>query len=182
MIRNALMTSLFLAIVMISPATRAADDVFIQKPEVVPVEVRGAKAATPKTTKKTTASKTLDIKSGPKARWIWGRKPAGANDRYYFRRTFTATTRQAKIIASCDNHLAVWINGKRLLTGDDWNAPVTADIQQHLLPGKNVIEIEGRNDGGPAGLAVKLVYRDTENKTSVIVSDKSWQVATSRDS
>ena len=182
MIRNALMTSLFLAIVMISPATRAADEVFIQKPEVVPVEVRGAKAATPKTTKKKTASKTLDIKSGPKARWIWGRKPAGAKDRYYFRRTFTATTRQAKIIASCDNHLVVWINGKRLLTGDDWNAPVTADIQQHLLPGKNVIEIEGRNDGGPAGLAVKLVYRDTANKTSVIVSDKSWQVATSRDS
>ena len=29
MIRNALMTSLFLAIVMISPATRAADEVFI---------------------------------------------------------------------------------------------------------------------------------------------------------
>ncbi|GIS62587.1 MAG: hypothetical protein CM1200mP2_48120 [Planctomycetaceae bacterium] len=123
MIRNALMTSLFLAIVMISPATRAADEVFIQKPEVVPVEVRGAKAATPKTTKKKTASKTLDIKSGPKARWIWGRKPARAKDRYYFRRTFTATTRQAKIIASCDNHLVVWINGKRLLAGERLERP-----------------------------------------------------------
>ena len=171
MIRNALFTSLFLATVTISPAARAADEVFIQKPEVVPVEVRGAKKVAPK---KKTTSRTLDIKSGPKAQWIWGRKSAGANDRYHFRHTFTATTRQARIIASCDNHLVVWINGKRLLTGDDWNAPVTADIQQHLLPGKNVIEIEGRNDGGPAGLAVKLVYRDAANKISVIVSDKSW--------
>ena len=182
MIRNTLITSLFLATVAISPPARAADEVFVQKPEVVPVEVRGASKETPKKPKKKTAPGTLDIKTGPKAQWIWGRKPAGANDRYYFRRTFTATTRQARSIAACDNHLVMWINGKRLLAGDDWNAPVTADVQQHLLPGENVIEVEGRNAGGPAGLAVKLVYRDATNKTSVIVSDKTWQVATSRDS
>ena len=77
MIRNALYTSLFLATVTISPAAQAADEVFIQKPEVVPVEVRGAKKAAPK---KKTTSRTLDIKSGPKAQWIWGRKSAGANE------------------------------------------------------------------------------------------------------
>ena len=152
-----------------------------QKPEVVPVEIDGAKKVSSKKDAQKTTTKTLGFRSGPKARWIWGKKRAGVNDRYFFRRTFTAKTRQARIIVSCDNHMVVSINGKRLLTGDDWNAPVTADIQQHLQPGKNVIVIDGRNAGGPAGLAVKLVYREATGKTSVIVSDKSWQVATTGD-
>ena len=162
----------------------ADKDVFTQKPEVVAVEINGA----PKTPKKTatakTSSKKLNLQSGPKAGWIWGTKRAAANDRFYFRKTFKTTTETtaARIIASCDNHLALWINGKRLLASDDWNAPVTADIQQHLLPGENLIEVEGRNAGGPAGLAVKLVFRDTAGKTTTIVSNKTWRVATTRDS
>ena len=136
----------------------ADNDVFTQKPEVVAVEINGA----PKTPKKPatakTSSKKLNLQSGPKAGWIWGKKRAGANDRFYFRRTFKATTETtaARIIASCDNHLVLWINGKRLLASDDWNAPVTADIQQHLLPGENLIEVEGRNAGGPMEPAAPL--------------------------
>ena len=188
MIRSALFASLFaflsLASFMTRDAAGADNGVFTQKPEVVAVEINGA----PKTPKKTAtakpSSKKLNLQSGPKAGWIWGKKRAGANDRFYFRRTFKATTETtaARIIASCDNHLVLWINGKRLLASDDWNAPVTANIQQHLLPGENLIEVEGRNDGGPAGLAVKLVFRDTAGKTTTIVSDKTWQVATTRDS
>jgi hypothetical protein len=177
MIRNALFASLFLATLALPAPAHAAGKVFTQKPEVVPVEVQGAE----KTAGKTRVIKKLDFTAGSKAQWIWGGKSAGANDRYYFRRSFTATTRQARIIASCDNHLVMWINGKRLLSGDDWSAPVAADVQQHLLPGKNVIEIEGRNSGGLAGLAVKLVYRDAADKISTIISDKNWQVSKTRD-
>ena len=185
MIRNTLFASLFLATLALPATVHAAGKVFTQKPEVVPVEVQGAKkpAKKPagKAAKKTPVTKKLGFAAGSKAQWIWGGKSVGANDRYYFRRSFTATTRQARIIASCDNHLVMWINGKRLLSGDDWNTPVAADVQQHLLPGKNVIEIEGRNAGGTAALAVKLVYRDTAGKISTIISDKNWQVSKTRD-
>ena len=114
MIRTPLFTSLFLVTVSIPSVTSGAGEVFTQKPEVVPVEVQGVKQAPPKKTVPKSSSKKLSLQSGPKARWIWGKKPAGARDRFYFRRVFTAKTRQARIIASGDNHLVLWINGKRV--------------------------------------------------------------------
>ena len=106
MIRSALFASLFaflsLASFMTRDAAGADNGVFTQKPEVVAVEINGA----PKTPKKTatakSSSKKLSLQSGPKAGWIWGKKRAGANDRFYFRRTFKATTETtaARLIAS----------------------------------------------------------------------------------
>mgnify|MGYP002844195256 CR=1 FL=1 len=184
-VRSHATASLLLLVLWISPLVAEDARVFTQKPEIVPVEVVGApksQAKEPKKTARKPADKKLSFTIGPKARWIWGKKPAGANDRYYFRRTFEARTSQARIIVSCDNKFVLWINGKRILSGTDWASAGTSAIQQHLVPGKNLLEIEGRNNGGPAGLAVKLVYADANGKTGALVTDGSWQVAATRDS
>ena len=176
--------SLLLVFSLVSNVVLLAQDspgVSTQKPEIAPAKARGVRAI-PKKKSKTARSRRLDFKAPPRAQWIWGRKPAGSNDRFYFRRRFKAPTElSGRVIASGDNHLVLWINGKRVLASDSWETPVTADVQKYLLPGENLLEVEARNSGGPAALALKLVYRQSDGKTAAVVTDKSWEVAAARD-
>ncbi len=156
-----------------------SSSVSTQKPEIAPSKARGVTTVPRK--KPAAASRRLDFKTPPRAQWIWGRKPAGANDRFFFRRRFTVSTELlGRVIASGDNHLVLWINGKRVLASDSWETPVTADVQRYLRPGENLLEVEGRNSGGPAALVLKLVYRQPDGKTGAIVTDRSWEVAATR--
>lgn len=57
---------------------------------------------------------------------------------------------------SCDNQAEVWINGQPAGRSRAWESPVRADVQGLLRPGRNVIAVKGRNEGGVAGLVARL--------------------------
>ncbi|MFQ5732221.1 MAG: c-type cytochrome [Planctomycetaceae bacterium] len=129
-----------------------------------------------KQTQRRTNGKRRAKRAAAGLHWIWGGKP-GERDRYVFRKEFTAHAKSAKLTAVCDNRMVVSINGKRVATSDDWNAPVRRDVTDVLVKGKNVIVVEASNAGGPAGLALRLSLKNADGKRQAIVTNTTWRAA-----
>ena len=156
----------------------AEPKVFTQKPVVAEsrsgkVEsVKPAKAAKP-------VSKTNPVLlSGPKATWIWGTQP---DTKYFLKKEFTADAKSALLIASCDNVMTVFLNGKKIAASSNWEKPSRVDVTKQLRRGKNVLLAEVANAGGPSGFALKLAITDADGFTKYVVTDKSWQTAEKKD-
>lgn len=110
--------------------------------------------------------------------WIWKSADPGATERVYFRREFElppeVTT--ASVTVTCDNWNRLIVNGHDLGMSEDWSAPGHYDVLPHLKQGgRNVIAVEGRNQGGAAGMALQFRATLTGGKTLQVVSDGSWQ-------
>jgi hypothetical protein len=113
-----------------------------------------------------------------KPAWIWKSKQPGPTEKVFFCRDFEvpATIRAASVTLSCDNRHHLSINGKDIGMGGEWSHPPTYDIGAHLKPGAaNRIAIAGVNEGGAAGLAVRILLTLKNGSTQQIVSDASWQ-------
>src|SRR5437764_3546174 len=109
------------------------------------------------------------------ANWVWFDEgdpvsSAPAETRY-FRHVFNADSlpRKINLEITADNGFTVWINGMRVGEGDQWQQLYRFDARKYLLEGKNVLAVEGRNEGGPAGLVVKL--------GALAVSGKGWKAS-----
>ncbi len=115
------------------------------------------------------------------AQWIWGsanaEKEAEAG-RCDFRKSFTLNeghTGRLEIV--CDNQYVVRLNGRLIGLGNEWKQWTAYDVSSFLVAGENRIQVRCRNEGGPAGLAVRLVLVNTNNSqaTQVIGTDASWE-------
>lgn len=87
---------------------------------------------------------------------------------------------KAVIEATADNAFALHLNGKQILTGDNFHRIYTADMTSALKPGKNELTVVATNLGpapNPAGLiaAIKLNYAD--GTTRVIGTDATWSAS-----
>ena len=79
--------------------------------------------------------------------------------------------------------MVMWINGKKVGASSAWETPLKLNVAPFLVKGKNVIAIEGVNEGGVAGVVLKLgVTQSSEDggpaqsDTLTIVSDTaSWK-------
>lgn len=93
-------------------------------------------------------------------RWIWSQQVADGQE-VFFRRRFAvaAVPERSELIASCDNHCRIYLNGKLVLQHDRWETPARADVTAHLRAGDNLLVVHGSNDGGPAGLALALRWQ-----------------------
>ena len=159
--------------------------IYTQAPEVVeslarateskPAEKPVAKPVEPK------KSTQIDFSAGPKPEWIWGVKPAGLTDRFYFRTQFTGGVKSATVIATCDNSLTIYINGKSVASHGSWETPVTKDVTKSIKDGLNDLTVEGVNSGGPAGLVLKLVLVRKDGKRDDIVTNKAWTASRKKD-
>ncbi|MBC8001109.1 MAG: c-type cytochrome [Opitutaceae bacterium] len=108
--------------------------------------------------------------------WIWFRKTDDAETRF-FRKTFTldAPATTAELVATADDNLEVFINGRRALRANEWGRPQRADIKARLKAGRNVIAIRARNgDSSPAGVLAQITITTTAGKQTV-VTDASWK-------
>src|ERR1700722_12164546 len=82
--------------------------------------------------------------------WIWhdnhGAKPADGEVRY-FRKSFTIAGKfvKAELNAAGDEGITVWINGREVEKSSAWKQPLKTDVTGDLVPGENVIALEGRN-------------------------------------
>jgi putative heme-binding domain-containing protein len=116
--------------------------------------------------------------------WIWspGATLSSAPDgSQFFRRAFDVkgSVKDASLEITCDNHFTVWINGKLVGNGDTWQQMQRFDVAKTLIAGKNIIAVEGRNDGtSPAGLLATLTFTDDDGRKS-ISTDKTWKTTES---
>ena len=123
-------------------------------------------------------------KFAQKSTWIWGPSAAAGappgGERILLRRDFKPkeTVKSAGLLISVDNRFTPYLNGKQLLTGENWAqpqtviAPIIAGINRLLLVAEN-----GLDTPNPAGAyaALRLVYEDGSDE--IISTDDQWQVS-----
>ena len=99
----------------------------------------------------------------------------------YFRKSFSIKNLQitnARILISVDHSYTLFINGKKISNGTDWRKVQKLEVSKYLKAGKNILAIEGENEGtigNPAGVlfSMKVLYQSGE--TLEINSDESWK-------
>jgi putative heme-binding domain-containing protein len=114
--------------------------------------------------------------AAPKPEWIWISARPKNNEVVFFRKTFELKTRvrSATLVATCDNHVSLFLNGKQLFQHDEWQAPAREDVTAQLREGPNVLAARCKNDSGAAGLLVQLSVLLVDSSKVTIVSDPSW--------
>src|SRR5262249_42560998 len=118
------------------------------------------------------------LAQGPAPSWIWG---AEIDKRYFLRKEFDGDAAKARLRATCDNKMIIFINDREVVQSDTWERPVEIDVQKYLKPGKNVIVAEVENRGGPAGFILKLTLTPERGRARYVVSDETWQAAEKKD-
>ena len=107
--------------------------------------------------------------------WIWD-DAAQDEDDVFFRREFeiVGEPTAGQVLFTCDNQCRVYVNGRRIGACSNWFEPVARDVGSALQAGRNVVAVHGWNEGGPAALAVRLVWRVGDERGEV-VTDASWR-------
>ena len=108
-----------------------------------------------------------------------GRQPAVGEARA-FRQSLTlaAAPRRAACTITGDNAFELWVNGRKVGAGDDWQTPQTFDLTPFLRAGANEIVAVGRNGGSApnaAALWCQLYAQTVDGKEVALATDKSWQ-------
>ena len=119
------------------------------------------------------------IQSGKTPNWIWSAK-ASNGQKVWFRHEFQIDDEvsAAEIYATCDNKLKLFLNGKDAGMSNAWERPNEREVKSLLRRGKNVIAVEGQNEGGIAGLVLKLGIVFAGDKRQAIVSGADWKIST----
>ena len=111
------------------------------------------------------------------ASWIWRSAELSDGEKVFFRREFELPpdVASASVTIVCDNWHRLWVNGRDLGMGGEWTLPRTYDALASINPGgRNVIAVEGRNESGPAGMALRFRATLKNGKKLHVVSDANW--------
>ena len=125
-----------------------------------------------------TAKGPLDLKGGPTAEWVWSAQE-GFPDCFLRKEFDFAKGQSGAVIATCDNVMALTINGKRLASSSAWEMPIQIDMTKHLKVGKNVFVAHVQNEGSVGGFVAKIKLSQGKKHT-FIVSDKSWEASATK--
>jgi putative heme-binding domain-containing protein len=118
----------------------------------------------------------LHLLPGPLPHWLWAGEQPGQSERVLLEREFVVpfAPAWARLLASGDNHVVAWINGRRLFVHDDWSRLAGADATGAVVEGANALQLAARNDGGPAGAWCELVVAAADGRRMRLVSDASF--------
>ena len=137
---------------------------------------------------RTTAEPTVDL--GWEGKWIV--HPAEYdtiesqknNERYYYYRqeiNLESSVKSAQLQITADDRADVYINGEKVYeetrTGDTWSLPVTLDITEYLVKGKNVIAIRLYNGVYRYALLYDGIVKMNNDSVLRFYSDESVKVA-----
>ena len=109
--------------------------------------------------------------------WIWKSKSPGETEKVYFRREFQLPPdiTNATVTVVCDNWHRLLVNGQEMGMGGGWSNARSYDVFSKLKPGsRNVIAVEGRNEGADAGMALRFRATMKDGKKLHLVSDANW--------
>ncbi len=109
--------------------------------------------------------------------WIWSPNPS-ASLRSWFRKAFDIpagrTVTEARLKITADNAYDLYLNGRRIGGGDDWQKPGLFDLTKSLRPGRNVLAVEARNFSGAYGLLAGMAIGFDDGRILRISSDRTW--------
>ena len=125
-----------------------------------------------------------------KAQWIWTRERSLERDilpkagKRYFRHTFELKDirgiLKAQALLSVDHAFQFFLNGTLIGSGTDWRKVNRYQLSDHLQAGKNIIAIEGTNEGSipnPAGVLFSLRILLADSTEIEIASDTHWKTS-----
>jgi len=121
------------------------------------------------------------ITDQPLSTWIW-RADKVDDEWIYLRKSFeiVGDVKSARLYATCDNELELWVNGESAGRAPDWGNPILNPAATKLLKtGKNVIAAKARNRGGSAAFTLKLEYETTDGKKATVISEPDWKLSLS---
>jgi putative heme-binding domain-containing protein len=121
------------------------------------------------------------VRTNAHPRVIWSSTAQVDGDRAWFAREFDVTGALAngELVITCDNEFAAYLNGKQVAASKTWGRPMRVDVSSALRAGKNLITVEGKNLGGPAGLVARLTWKNKQGQTGQLVTDQSWRLTRS---
>lgn len=123
------------------------------------------------------------------AEWIWSSDgqsvPHTAGEKRSFRKRFELQKGfgQAGAVVNCDNKFSLFLNGKKIANGDNWESPIAVRLQG-LVAGQNELLVVAENQGSepnPAGLffEARIWAEDTspdrDSPLLSVVSDSTWE-------
>ena len=115
--------------------------------------------------------------TAPLPQWIWASKKAARSaplESVFFRKNFILKSRlkAAPAVVTCDDEFILFVNGRRVTTGQDWTRPVRIELAKRLRVGANVLAVQATNiAAGPAGFTFRVKLGD-----KFLISDDSWLV------
>jgi mono/diheme cytochrome c family protein len=111
--------------------------------------------------------------------WIWAPGEPAADARRWFLHEFDlaqpATVAGGEVAA--DNSFILWLDGEELARGDDWAQPSLLPQGRALTTGRHALALEAWNNGGPAGLAARVLLRGENGLALSVVTDGTWKSA-----
>lgn len=107
-------------------------------------------------------------------RWIWSQ--GKATPEAFFEREFVllSPAASAKLKVACDNGCKVFLNGKLVVTNEDWNKPSTLEVKEGLVAGVNKVRVEAKNEGGTAGLLLSLEVSLLDGTRRRLETNGTW--------
>lgn len=108
--------------------------------------------------------------------WIWSEGP-GSDSVAHLRRKFEVPSnlKEGMLFLTCDNGAKVYLDGQAVLTNADWSAPSRVNLTRRLTAGSHELRVEGKNEGGPAGMVARLRLRLNDGKETVVETDGTWE-------
>lgn len=114
------------------------------------------------------------------AQWIWS--PQHAKDdvpqgNAYFRKTFTLRAPTAgQVTITADDVYELFINGRRVGTGDSARNLYEYDVSRYLIRGRNTIAVKATNRTGKTAALVARVLVQQDDKWYSFSTDDTWNV------
>jgi putative membrane-bound dehydrogenase-like protein len=116
------------------------------------------------------------------ASWVWDQPGANqvdqSDDPRYLRRTFQLPGKavRADLWVTADNEYVAYVNGHKVGAHAEWQAVKRYDVARYLVPGRNVLAVEARNHGGPAGVIARLRVRLAGGKSLDVGTDRTTRI------
>ena len=108
--------------------------------------------------------------------WIWVDEEKD-DQQVWFRTTFDVDSEiaSAVVAGACDNQLALFVNGERLLQSTDWGNVSIADVTKYVTTGKNAISVRAKNKEGAAGVFCRLTVTHKDGTKTKVATDGTWK-------
>jgi hypothetical protein len=120
-----------------------------------------------------------------RGQWIWGDsategKVPASDETITLRKTLKldADPTAATAVVTCDNAFTLYINGRKVSSGDDWGKLAAVPLHGALKKGANTLIAVATNGGkGPnaAGFFLDCRIRMPDGKEIILATDSTWQ-------
>lgn len=116
------------------------------------------------------------------AQWIWSREQAEgqipAGTCYFRKRISMAKIERASIEITADNRYELYVNGRLVGKGGEWQQLDSYDVLRYMVSGQNVIAVRVDNvQPGSAGLVARVTMRRKGNTDVSFSTDSSWRTS-----